>query len=157
ADAALVAFTLGLRRSNVLAMRWSWVALERDATGAVVGGRLTIPGENMKNGRPWTLPLATFPDVLAVLARRHQERDELRSPYVFTRTDGRGHLQWFRGTWKQATRAAGVPALLFHDFRRSAVRNMVRAGVREAVAMRVSGHRSRAIFDRYDITSDDDV
>jgi integrase len=76
---------------------------------------------------------------------------------VFTRRDGVGHLEWFRGTWKQATRAVGMPALLFHDLRRSAIRNLVRAGVREGVAMRISGHKTRTVFDRYNITSTDDL
>lgn len=62
-----------------------------------------------------------------------------------------------RKEWVKAVKAAGCPGVLIHDLRRSAVRNMRKSGVSESVAMKVSGHRSSAIFKRYDIVSDDDL
>ena len=80
--------------------------------------------------------------------------------YVFTWTTGNKkgkRIRDFRECWNMACEAAKLPELLFHDLRRSAVRRMVRRGVPPLVARRISGHLTDAIFQRYDITSDQDL
>jgi integrase len=69
---------------------------------------------------------------------------------VFTWANGKPVTD-FRRTWRTLAKKAEMPDLIFHDLRRSAVRNMVRAGISKHVAKRISGHQTDSIFDRYDI------
>jgi integrase len=72
-------------------------------------------------------------------------------PWVFIHSDGRP-IKDFRGAWAKACKDAGVPGRLVHDFRRTAVRNLERAGVPRSAAMRMTGHKTEAVYRRYAIT-----
>lgn len=71
--------------------------------------------------------------------------------FVFHRGDGL-QLGDLRKRWDKACQAAGVPGMLFHDLRRSAARNLVRAGVDRDVARKITGDKTAAMFSRYNIT-----
>jgi integrase len=75
------------------------------------------------------------------------------SSYVFHRPDG-SRIKDFKKTWRNACEAAGYPDKLFHDFRRTAVRNLERAGVPRSTAMQMVGHQTESIYVRYAIVDE---
>jgi integrase len=134
----------GWRRGEVLTLQWRDV--DRDAR--VI--RLRPEVSKTREGRVLVLSAPLH----AVIERRWHARS-VGCPLVFH--EAARSLQGFKNAWERACKAAGVPGKLFHDLRRTAIRNMVRAGIPERVAMQVSGHKTRSVFDRYNIVSEGDL
>jgi integrase len=97
-----------------------------------------------------------FREMLAGLWEARAQQDN-KIPYVFPNRKGVGRIVNMRKSWGRALKKVGLEGKLFHDFRRTAIRNMVRAGVSESVAMRVSGHKDRSVFERYNIVNEKDL
>jgi len=144
-DPARFAYLMGWRSGELKTLTWSEV--DRST------GTITLRREYSKNGQPRGLPITEA--LAAILDRRAEDRPSL-TPYVFHYRGGQP-LKDFRKAWNAATKAAGFTGILFHDLGRSAVRNLINAGVPEKVAMEISGHRTRAIFDRYHIVTTEDT
>jgi hypothetical protein len=82
----------------------------------------------------------------------------LKSGHGGRRNEPGSAIKTFYESWRTAVKDAGFPALLFHDLRRSAVRNMVeKIGMSEKRAMEISGHKTRSCFERYHIVSLADI
>jgi integrase len=146
-DFVLFAYITGMRKGEVGSLRWS----------DVHGDAITLRAENSKNGEGRTIPLE---DELAEIIERRQKARHFRtkrnapviaSEYIFHRKGT--PIASFRKGWANACKFAGVPGRLFHDLRRCAARNLLAAGVPQAVAMKITGHKTDSMFRRYAIVT----
>src|SRR5271157_5153830 len=139
-----VGSTYGWRIGELLQLRVEQV----DLPAKVI--RLEPGTTKNRDGREVTMTASVYA-LLAQCVTGKQPED-----FVFCRPDGKPVLS-FKKMWRNACIAAGVPSLLFHDLRRTAARNLRRAGVAEGVIMKIGGWRTRSVFERYAIVSQTDI
>jgi len=134
----------GWRLGEMKTLEWRDV----DLSGKVVHLRPEI--SKNKDGR--LLPLSG--ELLEIMDRARGRR-RADCPFVFHRNGE--PIGDFRKAWWTACKGAGLSPILVHDLRRTAVRNMVSAGISDRIAMTLSGHKTRSVFDRYNIVSEADL
>jgi integrase len=149
-DVTRFAYLSGWRKGEIVRLRWDQI----DRTACEV--RLW----DSKSGKGRVLPYRASAELTALLERRWEFRRYARptgpalSALVFH--EAGLPVGDFRKSWATACRKAGVGRRLFHDLRRSAVRDMIRAGVPQAIAKAISGHATDSVFDRYNIVDERD-
>lgn len=150
--AATFAYITGWRiDSEVLPLEWRQIDFD--------AGEVRLDPGKTKNGEGRTFPMTR--DLREILERQRastadlQRRVQIVCRHVFHRA-GRP-VKSFRAAFRSACAAAGCPGRVLHDLRRTAVRNLVRAGIPERVAMQMTGHKTRSVFERYNIVSSGDL
>lgn len=144
----------GWRRGEIVSLTWAQVDFEY--------GTITLEVGTTKNDEGRIFPFGALPALVELFEAqlaytRAVERETGRIiPYVFHRFGGRP-IGEFYDAWNTACETAGVPGMLFHDLRRTGARNLVRAGVPEKTAMKLIGHKTRSMFDRYNIVDSTDL
>ena len=148
-DFALFAYCTGMRFGEITSLKWEYVTgdvIELQAEDAKGDG-------DEENAR--SIPMVGK-DLAGILARRTAARtvkvgktSEMAA--LIFHHNGKPIVD-IRKAWKTACKKAGVPNRLFHDLRRSAVKNMDEAGISRDVAMSISGHRTQATYTRYNIS-----
>jgi integrase len=140
----LMAYDTGMREGEILNLRWSQLDLK--------AGAVQLGAQDTKTNKPRTVYLTSrVREALSRLPR------VVGSEYVFVSQRTGSKWAELRRKFNRAREAIGRPDLWFHDLRRSFVTWSRRRGIAESVVMRMSGHRTRSVFDRYNIVEDEDV
>lgn len=144
----VVAYNTGIRKGELLAIKWDQVDFEQ--------GVISLNAADTKSRTARTVPIL-HGDMRELLTQAKALRDEHwpGSPWVFNRNGKR--ILNIRRAWDLAVQEAKVPDLTFHDLRRTAVRNMRRAGVPQVIRMAISGHKTDSMERRYNIVDGDDI
>lgn len=140
----VTAYFTGVRLGELLPIEWRQVDWEQ--------GFITLDSERTKSGHARAIPILEG-DMQTWLKWAFANADGCERVFHH---DGVPFKE-FRRPWERACAAAEVPDLKFHDLRRTAVRNMRRAGVPQVVRMRISGHRTDSMERRYNIVDVDDI
>jgi integrase len=135
----------GWRKGAARNLEWKDIDLETKTA------RLAI--KSSKNKEPWVLPLAG--ELLEIIERRLEQR-RLDCPYVFHYRNGK-KIGDFRKKWAKACKAARLEGIIPHDLRRCAARNLSLSGVKEQLAMRITGHKTNSMYRRYRIVDEDEL
>jgi len=145
--AITIAYYTGMRVGEILGLRWDQVDLK--------DGILRLETGTTKNSEGREVPLV--PDLRQILEWWWLETKNTY-PWCQWIVHWKGQrIQKIRIAWKKAFGRAKYEDNVFHDFRRTGVRNLVRAGVSQPVAMAISGHKTDSVFRRYDIVSHQDI
>ncbi len=138
------AYYSGWRRNEILELTWDEVDLG--------GGVIRLSPRRSKTRTRRVLPISAPLRQVFVRRKRARRPSDRR---VFRR-DGVPVRVW-RTALRDACRKANVPHRLLHDCRRTAARNLIRAGVPERIAILLTGHKTRAVFDRYNIVNEQEL
>jgi integrase len=144
------AYKSGWRKEEILGLKWEMVDLE--------AWEINLPPALAKNKQGRKFPLVDQ-ELKKMFREMWNNRAHVAepSPYVFLNELGTDRIKLFRKAWITACKNAGIGEKLFHDFRRTCVRNLVREGTPEKVAMQITGHKTRNVFEAYNIVSIEDM